>query len=292
MTVISSQQFSYLYYNDLLRAIYVNDPELRDLLADGKSRSRIACALSPGDKEPVRFEHQGKFVEISPGATGVPTNRDLDILIYCASGLSHEAYLVYKNTGKVGNASNTVSFSAQDFYDFSLRGMSGIRQDGFIQSLNRLSGSVLSTNILSHNKTETQSSELLAYKLDYEKGAIKTVQITFSDMVLRCVAHLGYRIELHPDYFTLKSTQRTIYLLAKMNCGTECPWTVSIEELHRLTGSMSKLAQFKQSIKSVLATQVVEFEIKADAELNQIYFTRIPVVSPRYSRANIRYSDE
>lgn len=289
MPTIDSKQFVYIYFNNPLLAIAINDDDLRLLINRGELRFEAGYALSNSSEESrtIRFEHQGRFIEIKPGATGLPTVRDLDVLLYCSSWLSHESFMMKAKTGKVGNASNTVTIIPEDFYEFSKRGLSSKRQDGFIQALERFSSTVLSTNISTEGNQVTKASPFIeSCELERMNGILKKVHITFPvNMIMRIVAHTGVRVELHPDFFTMKPLQRALYLLLKQNCGTECPWIVSIEDLHRLTGSTAKLPQFKQKFREAIAAKIPEFQLSANDDVAQIYCTRIGVRTPRYSAA-------
>lgn len=288
MPTIDSKQFVYIYYNNPLLAIVIHDDNLRPLINKGELRLEIGFALSSEDMRTIRFDHQGKFIEIKPGQTGLPTVRDLDVLLYCSSWLSHESFMMKTKTGKVGNASNTVTIIPEDFYEFSKRGRGGSRQASFVESLVRLNGCIIATNIgPKDNKesTETRSSAMLTYELEKSDDVIKQVHITFSEMMLRIVAHTGVRLALHPDFFAMRPLQKALYLLLKQNCGTECPWTVSIEDLHRLTGSTAKLPQFKQNLRDAIAAKITEFQLSANDDVSQIYCTQINVITPKYSAA-------
>lgn len=290
MPTIDSKQFVYIYFNNPLLALAINDDDLRLLINSGELRFETGYALpnSSEDARTIRFERQDKFIEIKPGQTGLPTVRDLDVLLYCSSWLSHESFMMKAKTGKVGNASNIVTIIPEDFYEFSKRGRGSNRQVSFVESLQRLNDCIIATNIGPKDSKEsaaTRSTVMLTYELEKSDNVIKQVHITFSEMMLRIVAHTGVRLELHPDFFAMKPLQRALYLLLKQNCGTECPWTVSVEDLHRLTESTAKLPQFKQNLREAIAAKIPEFQLSANDDFTQIYCTRIDVRTPKYSAA-------
>ncbi|MDP2695018.1 MAG: replication initiator protein A, partial [Gallionella sp.] len=79
---ISPASFTYIYFADVLSA-------------DKASRHPVVCtpfALSAGDLEARRFDLDGQFFEITPSATGLPTVRDKDVWIYCASWLANAMF--------------------------------------------------------------------------------------------------------------------------------------------------------------------------------------------------------
>lgn len=288
MPTIDSKQFAYVYYNSPFMAIAIHDDNLRSLINSGELRMGTCWALSSEDTRTIRFERQGKVIEIRPGSTGLPTVRDLDVLLYCSSWLSHESYLRKVKTGEVGNASNIVTIIPEEFYEFSKRGRGSRRQASFVESLQRLNECVIATNIGPKDNKEsaaTRSTAMLTYELEKSDDVIRQVHITFSEMMLRVVAHTGVSLDLHPDFFAMKPLQRVIYLLLKQNCGTECHWTVSVENLHRLTESTAKLPQFKQNLRDVIAAKITQFQLSANDDIAQIYCTRIDVMTPKYSAA-------
>ncbi|MHB9100340.1 MAG: replication initiator protein A, partial [Sulfuricella sp.] len=79
---ISPASFTYVYFADVL-------------IADNTSRNPAHCppfALSAGDLKARRFDLDGQFFEITPSATGLPTMRDKDVLIYCVSWLANALF--------------------------------------------------------------------------------------------------------------------------------------------------------------------------------------------------------
>ena len=57
------------------------------------------------------------------------------------------------------------------------------------------------------------------------------------------------------DYFRLrKPLDRRIYELCAKHCGTQKEWHISLEILHRKSGSMATLRCFRQAIKELVAS--------------------------------------
>ncbi|HHX2527701.1 replication initiator protein A [Neisseria sp. P0001.S009] len=57
------------------------------------------------------------------------------------------------------------------------------------------------------------------------------------------------------DYFRLrKLLDRRIYELCAKHCGKQNEWHISLEILHRKSGSMATLRRFRQAIKELVAS--------------------------------------
>ena len=282
MEIKTTDRMTFVYYVDFLYGICLDDEYLGDLIATGDVAPGIGFALSAGEMRSIRFEHDDKFIEIKPGATGLPTIRDMDVLLYCASCL---APLVKVGHLKVWNL-NRMRINVKAFLAFCRRGTGGSRNAELIQSLDRLSGSVLSTNIPNpDDRNEEAATPFLSYDLERnDAGSIETVLITFPiNKIYRLMSHPSLGIELHPDYFSLRPLQRVVYLLAKSNCGTGCPWTVSAGELHRLTGASSPLRKFKLAIQEIRADSLPEFTISVNEAVTEIEFVRLDAETPAYT---------
>jgi hypothetical protein len=130
--LISPASVTYIYFADVLSA-------------DNTSINLVHCppfALSAGDLGSRRFDLDGQFFEITPSATGLPTVRDKDVLIYCVSWLANALF-----DERHKDLSSNLRFTARDFLDFSKRGIGGAQYDGLTQALDRLAGSKITTNI-------------------------------------------------------------------------------------------------------------------------------------------------
>ncbi|MDP3608031.1 MAG: replication initiator protein A [Methylophilus sp.] len=127
---ISPASFTYIYFADVLSA-------------DNTSSNPVShFALSAGDMKARRFDLDGQFFEITPSATGLPTVRDMDVLMFCVSWLANALF-----DERHKDLSCNLRFTARDFLDFSKRGNGGAQYDGLAQALDRLAGSKITTNI-------------------------------------------------------------------------------------------------------------------------------------------------
>ena len=252
---ISSTSFTYVYFAGVLSA-------------DNTSGNHVHCqpfALSAGDSEARRFDLDGQFIEITPSATGLPTVRDKDVLIYCVSWLANAMF-----DERHKDLSRNLRFTARDFLDFSKRGIGGAQYDGLAQALDRLAGSKIATNLRPPDEIKEcgDSFNLIRYEAERDRdGRIDAVSIELPERLYYCATDWTQVCAMHPDYFSLTPLHRLIYFLAKMHCGEWQPWAVSLNELHRMTGCSSPFRNFKISVQGLLKdNSIPEYRVEIDAQ--------------------------
>ena len=193
-------------------------------------------AISAGDMKPRRFEYKGKFIQFSPSPNGLPTIRDFDVLIYCITWIVNAAL-----EGRDDDVGSTYEFEVEDFYRFSGRPRNGERESLFIQGLDRLVGSTITTNTKPIGLDNQSFNFVEHYQLDQdERGRLKSVRIKIPH-TFYCLAHNEFFGTVHSDYFTLSAARRLIYLFLKQLCGSEEKLLVSYSKLYAVTGSTSPL---------------------------------------------------
>lgn len=266
---ISPAYFTYIYFAGVLST-------------DNTSRNPVhypPFALSAGDLEARRFDLDGQFFEITPGATGLPTVRDKDFLIYCVSWLANAMF-----DERHEDLSRNLRFTTRDFLDFSKRGNGGAQYDGLAQALDRLAGSRITTNIRPPNEIKEcgDSFNLIRYEAERDReGRIDAVSIELPERLYHCATDWTEVCAMHPDYFSLTPLHRLIYIFAKIQCGEWQPWVVSLKELHRLTGCSSPMRKFKNSVQGLLKDNPIpEYRIEMDAQEMTVTFYRLPEATP------------
>ena len=88
-----------------------------------------------------RYEHGDCFIEVKPSSDGLATVHDRDVLIYCFSQL-----MAARNAGQV--VSPVVRFKAYDLVTDTNRMTNGQGYEALKAALERLSGTRISTNIV------------------------------------------------------------------------------------------------------------------------------------------------
>jgi hypothetical protein len=282
--LINPLKIQYIYGVDWWIGIsYDIEERLGSLLAEGELMHQSGFSLSLGDCLPRCFELDGHYVEIKPSQSGLPLVRDFDVLIFCISWLQN-AYFENRHE----DINQELQFSVRDFLIFCGRGCGGSQYQILQQALKRLSGSEISTNIPSPEiggKQEEGRFNLISFEMVRSNdGCIGKVNISLPDKLYRLfsnrTSHLLFCKVLNPGYFKLKPLQRAIYWIARMNCGTECPVTVSLAELHRLTGVLSPLRNFKIAIREVIGQPLLEYLISTNEDSSVLRIDRVDSTTP------------
>ncbi len=234
----------------------------------------MCFALSAGDVTSRQFELNGQQIELKPGECGLPTIRDLDVLIYCAQ--LHNGGIPIDTT----NQQFDFRFSAQDFLKYCGRGIGGAQVQGFFQALDRFGSSEISVRDPASTGAESteQCCKLLSYTTELNSdNSDDKVSMSFSGKLF-CVmpsrmTRFIFAEAMHPDYFKLKPLQRSLYWLAVINCDIVNSYTLSIEQLHRLTGASSPLRNFRVAIQEVTEHPLLNYRL-SDVELALIPIRR------------------
>jgi len=263
---IDSSAFKFIAELDIFGLSFIKDVDLfppdAEYEALGASAAEFMAdlpycspyAISAGDMKPRRFEYKGKFIQFSPSPNGLPTIRDFDVLIYCITWIVNAAL-----EGRDDDVGSTYEFEVEDFYRFSGRPRNGERESLFIQGLDRLAGSTVTTNTKPIGLDNQSFNFVEHYQLDQdERGRLKSVRIKIPH-TFYCLAHNEFFGTVHSDYFTLSAARRLIYLFLKQLCGSEEKLLVPYSKLYAVTGSTSPLRKFLPVIDELVTKPLPEF---------------------------------
>lgn len=195
-----------------------------------------------------RYEHNGHWLEIIPSVKGLATIYDKDILIYAISQLMAKL--------KAGQKiSKRVRINSHEFLAFSNRGTGGKDYKALVESLERLGGTRITTNIRTGDEEQIDTFGLIESSSVRRKfgfdGRLLWVDITLSDWVFSAIEAKEV-LTLHPQYFRLrKPLERRIYELARKHCGQQRTWKCAVELLFRKAGSKSPLKQFRYLLRDI-----------------------------------------
>lgn len=261
---IESQQISREFFDcDLFDTL----PYFKDDMAS--MEHPVFSLTTQADKRLLRYEHNGNTITIKPGYDGLPTIHDKDILIYCASHL--RAAITQGKT-----PSRTVRFTAYDFFTSINRDTGGCSYDRFRESLKRLSGTRIETNIKTGKVRIEKGFGLIdsweAVKED-TSGRVIAVEIELSKWLYNAILS-NELLTISPDYFQLrKPIDRRIYEIARKHCGDQKQFKIGLENLQLKTGSGSALWEFRRSIReTVTENHLPDYEI-ALSDDDQVTFT-------------------
>lgn len=261
---IESQQISREFFNcDLFDSL----PYFKDDMAS--MEHPVFSLTTQADKRLLRYEHNGNTITIKPGYDGLPTIHDKDLLIYCTSHLR-----AAMTSGEI--PSRTVRFTAHDFFTSIGRDIGGDSYERFRESLRRLKGTQIETNIKSGRYRIEKGFGLIesweAVKEDIS-GRVVAVEIRLSEWLYNAILN-NELLTISPDYFQLrKPIERRIYEIARKHCGDQKLFKIGLEKLQLKVGSSSALWEFRRSIREiVIHDHLPDYEI-ALSDDDQVTFT-------------------
>lgn len=232
---------------------------------DTASMEHPLFALKAGDKRVRTYERNGVKVVIKPGADGCATIHDKDIWIYCISQMVEAM-----NRGRT--CGRTVRFTAYDFLTVTNRRTDGDSYKRMGDSLARLNGTVVETNIETDGHRERSGFGLIdswrVIERDHDDRMV-AVEVTLPDWLYRSIKSKQV-LTLSRDYFRLrKPLDRRVYELARKHCGKQSRWQVGLATLHEKTGSTAVLREFRRSIRDLVESNelpdyLVEFDDGSD----------------------------
>lgn len=195
-----------------------------------------------------RYESGVNWLEIRPGAEGLATVHDRDVLIFAISQL-----IAQINEGK--SPKQTIRFQANDLLAATNRGTDGRSYRRIKAAFERLAGTRITTNIQSGGEEITHGFGLIeSFKIVRESrdGRMQEVELKLSDWVYSAVEAKEV-LTLHRDYFRLrKPLERRLYEIGLKHCGTKREWKISLAKLKYKCGSNSTLREFRRAVKTIV----------------------------------------
>ena len=231
-----------------------------------------------------RYEHNGDWIEIIPSVKGLATIYDKDILIYCIS------QIMTKLRDGV-EVSQRVRINSRELLMFTNRGTSGRDYMALIDSIERLGGTRISTNIKTNGEEQFDNFGLIEASSIRRKhgidGRLLWCEIKLSDWVFNAIrAHEV--LTLHRDYFRLrKPLERRVYELARKHCGNQDKWSISLQKLLKKSGSQSPVKRFRQMVKSLAENNHLPDYFVSMTQDDMVTFFRRELVPPAKSSSSL-----
>lgn len=246
------------------------DAPLKEDLA---SMEHPLFALKAGDTRVREYEHNGNTITVSPNVAGCATIHDKDVWIYCISAL-----IAAKNRGEL--ISRTIHFTAYDFLVSTNRRTGGTEYRLLKQTFDRLAGTRIITNIKTGKIHERRNFGLLdEVRIIYqdeqdEKSPMIAVEVTLPEWLYRSI-EFGEIKTISPDYFRIrKPIDRRIYELCAKHCGKQPEWSISLELLHKKSGSTAALKEFRRSVRSLVeSNELPDYSLKYDEKRDMLKVT-------------------
>ena len=222
------------------------------------------------DRRIRHYEHNGNTVTIKPGADGLATIMDKDILIFCTSQLVSAL-----NEGR--EVSRTVRLTAHNLLVFTNRLTNGRSYDRLKAAFDRLATTYITTSLETGGKRIDRGFGLIdSWEIIREtaSGRMESVEVTLSEWLYNAILEREI-LTLSRDYFRLRQPiERRLYELARKHCGNQRQWTVRLETLHKKTGTSGTLKEFRRKVKGIAETNhLPDYRIALD-DADNVIFTR------------------
>ncbi|MEO1529416.1 MAG: replication initiator protein A [Planctomycetota bacterium] len=234
-------------------------------------------------REVVEYRHRDQWLRIVPSALGQATIYDKDILIYAIS-------VLMGNQTRGEPISPRIRLQSYDFLRFAHRGTGGRDYAALVDSLSRLNGTMIQTNIVTGDEEQFDSFSLISATSTRRKhglnGRLLWVELELSDWLFNAIRQQEV-LTLHPDYFRLrKPLERRIYELARKHCGHQASWKCSIELLQKKSGAKSGARRFRQLVKGIVQNDhLPDYKLEFDAEVDSVTFRNRTTMPPSRGRA-------
>jgi plasmid replication initiation protein len=217
-----------------------------------------------------RYEQNGNWIEITPSVKGLATIYDKDILIYCISQIMAKL----KNGEKVNQR---VRISSRDLLIFTNRGTAGKDYKALVESLDRLEGTRIRTNVVTGDEEQIDGFGLIEASAIRRKhgldGRLLYCEVKLSDWVFSAIRH-NEVLTLHRDYFRLRRPiERRVYELARKHCGSQPVWKASVQILLKKSGSKSSEREFRRSLRELAVTDhLPDYQVTFDVNEDMVTF--------------------
>ncbi len=200
------------------------------------------------DRRILSYTHNDVAVTVTPSVRGRATIFDADILIFCISQL-----MAALNAGRP--VARTLTLTAHDLLLATGRETSGDAYRRLKEAFERLSGTRITTNIVTGDRQVTSGFGLIeAWEIvrKTRTGRMASVRVTLSDWLFQAVLARSV-LTLNRDYFGLRRPlERRIYELARKHCGQQRVWRVSLEVLLKKSGSTSPRRVFRAMVREII----------------------------------------
>jgi plasmid replication initiation protein len=192
------------------------------------------------------------FIRNSPGEDGLPTMFDLDILI-------HTITQIVQGMNRGEPVSPRVKFHVHDCLSSIGRGTGGREYALFLQSMKRLKGTTVFTNVTSGTMIEDggfgwfQSYKIIRRKLPSGKEVMAYCEVVICDWLFNAVVVEKRVLSMDPAYFALESgLERKVYQIIRAHLGQKTTWGIGLDRLHVKTGSSSPKKRFTYEMRQMV----------------------------------------
>jgi plasmid replication initiation protein len=218
------------------------------------------------------YERNGVHITIKPGADGMATIWDKDVLIFSISQLVEAM-----NQGRP--ICRKVRMTAYDFLVTTNRHTGGENYKRLRQSFGRLAGTRIETNIVTNGCRVRKGFGLLdnweIVERSPDSGQMIAVELTLNEWLFNAVQGREV-LTLSPAYFRLDGgLERRLYELARKHCGNQAQWTIGLGLLHTKSGSVAPLKKFRQHLKEAAKSNALpDYRLSYQPDTDRVTFER------------------
>jgi plasmid replication initiation protein len=239
---------------------------------DRHSMEHPMFSLSKKPDHKIRqYEHNGVHITVAPGAYGLATIWDKDLLIYAVSQL-------VEGLNRGHPTSRVVRIKAYDLLVATNRHTGGHNYELLVDSLRRLKGTQIETDIVTGGRRDRRGFGLLEEWRIIERSPtdnrMVAIELTLSEWLYRAVLAREV-LTLNREYFRLDGgLERRLYELARKHCGSQPNWVITLALLHKKTGSGAALWKFRELVKKTASNNALpDYQFVYEPEPDKVLFT-------------------
>jgi len=218
-------------------------------------------------KTPFEYNRGGVEIRIEPGAKGMASIWDKDLLMYIGSIINDKI-----ERGEPVPEDRKIKFAAHDFLKATRRQTSKRGYDLFLDCLERLDGTRIRTNVASAKERTRQgfgwieSFKILERKTKSGKTVMAAVEVTLNEWMFKAIVVDRRVLTINPRYFDLsKGLERRLYELARKHCGNQRSWLIGIPSLKEKCGSDREERKFRAELKKIIEDGTVpDYALRLD----------------------------
>ena len=203
------------------------------------------------DRNPRRFEHDGRWIEFRPSIKGLPTIYDKDLLIYAISHIMREKQ-------RSGKTPKTIVIDPYHFLSYTNRPTGGRDYEALVDSIERLEGTRYRTNVktggFEHDEWFGLFERVKMKTRKTPKGGLRPerLEVTISDWTMEAI-RADEVLTLHRDYWRLRRPiERRVYEIIRKHCGQQEGWSIGVDKLHTKSGSQATRREFRRKLHEVV----------------------------------------
>ena len=206
-------------------------------------------------EKPIHYKRAGVEVTVRGlMGVGVATIWDADFIIWAASQLNEAVERGEQPTRRLWVIPYHFLVQTKRMNP-ATRGGGGAAYRRFEDSLRRLHGTTIETNIKAAGEHVTRAWSWIDYWESHrdEKGRIKGVEVVLSDWFFSRVVKDRSILAISSEYFLLTGgIERWLYRIARKHCGNNEIWSMSVKILYEKYSPGREFRKFKMDLKGVV----------------------------------------